>query len=105
MFNLGAKKMEIHGTQFTQSIANTQNVSAKKQVSSSAELARTPAKDEVQISQAAQNMSDVSQTSETSNSGIRFDLVNRIRGEIAAGTYDTPEKLDSALEKMLAQIG
>ena len=36
--------------------------------------------------------------------GIRTDLVNRVRAEIAAGTYDTPEKMEIALEKMLGQI-
>ena len=97
--------MEIHGAQFTQSIANTQNVSVKKQVSNPVETQSAPLKDEVQISKAAQNMSDLADSSEASNSNVRFDLVNRIRGEIAAGTYDTPEKLNSALEKMLAQIG
>ena len=32
---------------------------------------------------------------------IRWELVQRIRKEIAAGTYDTPEKLEKALERML----
>ena len=34
---------------------------------------------------------------------IRHDLVARVRREIAAGTYDTPEKLDAALARMLAR--
>lgn len=37
--------------------------------------------------------------------GIRHDLVNRIRGEIAAGTYETPDKLDAALDRLLDEIG
>lgn len=32
---------------------------------------------------------------------IRSELVRRVRQEIAAGTYDTPEKLDAALARML----
>lgn len=36
--------------------------------------------------------------------GIRTDLVNRVRAEIAAGTYDTPEKMEIALEKMLGKL-
>ena len=32
---------------------------------------------------------------------IRYDLVARVRKEIAAGTYDTPEKMDAALERLL----
>ena len=32
---------------------------------------------------------------------MRMDLVNRIRKEIAAGTYDTQEKWEAALDRML----
>ncbi|MDO4571496.1 MAG: hypothetical protein Q4D38_14015 [Planctomycetia bacterium] len=32
---------------------------------------------------------------------VRIDLVARIQKEIAAGTYDTDEKLEIALERML----
>lgn len=35
---------------------------------------------------------------------IRQDLVNRVRSEIAAGTYDTPEKFEKALDKMLGEL-
>jgi hypothetical protein len=31
---------------------------------------------------------------------VRTDLVERVRREIAAGTYDTPEKWDAALERL-----
>jgi len=37
--------------------------------------------------------------------GIRQDVVSRIKSEIAAGTYETPAKLDSALSRMLDEIG
>lgn len=36
---------------------------------------------------------------------VRTDLVNRIKGEIAAGTYETADKLDSALSRLLDEIG
>jgi negative regulator of flagellin synthesis FlgM len=36
---------------------------------------------------------------------VRTDLVNLIRGQIAAGTYDTPEKMEIAMERLLDQIG
>ena len=32
---------------------------------------------------------------------IRWDLVNRIREEIASGEYDTDEKLDVAIDRFL----
>jgi Anti-sigma-28 factor, FlgM len=36
---------------------------------------------------------------------IRADLVRRIRAEIAAGTYDTPEKWEAALDKLWKRLG
>ncbi|MFL5339619.1 MAG: hypothetical protein ACJ8F7_05565 [Gemmataceae bacterium] len=35
---------------------------------------------------------------------IRHELVARIRREIEAGTYDTPDKLDTALARMLERL-
>jgi hypothetical protein len=37
-------------------------------------------------------------------SSIRVDLVERIRREIADGTYDTPEKWEIALDRLLNQL-
>jgi len=43
---------------------------------------------------------------EAAESGtIRHDLVNRIRSQIAAGTYETPDKLNAAVERLLDEIG
>jgi hypothetical protein len=36
---------------------------------------------------------------------IREELVARIRLEIMAGTYDTPEKLEAALERLADRLG
>jgi hypothetical protein len=36
-----------------------------------------------------------------SDPNIRADLVRRIRSEIAAGTYETPEKWEAALDRLL----
>lgn len=38
-------------------------------------------------------------------SDIRFDKVNAIRAAIADGSYDTPEKLDIALDRLLDRLG
>lgn len=35
---------------------------------------------------------------------IRHDLVERVRKEIAAGTYDTEEKWEAALERLLERL-
>jgi negative regulator of flagellin synthesis FlgM len=36
---------------------------------------------------------------------IRFDRVNAIRAAIADGSYDTDDKLDIALDRLLDRLG
>jgi hypothetical protein len=36
--------------------------------------------------------------------GVRHELVRRVRREIASGVYDTPEKLELALERLLNHL-
>jgi negative regulator of flagellin synthesis FlgM len=40
-----------------------------------------------------------------STADIRFDKVNAIRAAIADGSYETPEKLDLALDRLLERLG
>jgi len=40
-----------------------------------------------------------------SASEIRLDRVNAIRAAIADGSYETPEKLDIALDRLLERLG
>ena len=56
--------------------------------------------DRVDISPAAEAASEAAE-----GERVRHDLVNLIRGQIANGTYDTPEKMDIALERLLDQMG
>lgn len=35
---------------------------------------------------------------------IRHDLVARVRRDIAAGTYETPAKLDAAVDRMAVEL-
>jgi negative regulator of flagellin synthesis FlgM len=39
------------------------------------------------------------------NGEVRQGLVDRIRAQIAAGTYETPGKLDAAVERLLDEVG
>ena len=80
------------------------HASKPKPASSIQQTASTLAKDEVTFSNAAQQVNQTFENAESSGE-IRFDLVNRIRAEILAETYETQEKLDVALEKMLVSIG
>lgn len=56
--------------------------------------------DRVDISPAAQAASRAAETG-----SVRQDLVNLIRNQIASGTYDTPEKMDVAMERLFDQMG
>ena len=60
----------------------------------------TPISDEVEISDAARLVEEARQVPE-----IRQDRVDAIRVQIAQGTYETPEKLDVAVERLLDEIG
>jgi anti-sigma28 factor (negative regulator of flagellin synthesis) len=37
--------------------------------------------------------------------GVRTGLVARLRNEIAAGTYESADKLDAALDRLLDEVG
>jgi negative regulator of flagellin synthesis FlgM len=59
-----------------------------------------PIQDEVQISEAAGYVDQVRQMPD-----IRQDRVQQIRAEIASGSYETDEKLEIALGRLLDEIG
>lgn len=56
--------------------------------------------DQVDISPAAEAAAQASESG-----GVRADLVARVRSEIAAGTYETPAKLNAALNRLLNELG
>ncbi len=56
--------------------------------------------DQLDISPAAEAAVQASE-----KGGFRGDLVARVRSEITAGTYETPEKLDAALSRAFDQLG
>jgi anti-sigma28 factor (negative regulator of flagellin synthesis) len=60
-------------------------------------------KDTVALSEEGLRLSNVARANAES-SKIRFNLVNRIKAEIAAGTYDTPDKMDIAIDRMANRI-
>jgi negative regulator of flagellin synthesis FlgM len=56
--------------------------------------------DEVNISSAARMLEQVQQMPE-----LRQQRIDAVRAEIAAGTYETPERLSVAVERLLDEIG
>jgi negative regulator of flagellin synthesis FlgM len=56
--------------------------------------------DRVDISAAAEAAIEAAESQ-----GIRQDVVSRIRAQIASGTYETPDKLEAAVDRLLDEIG
>jgi hypothetical protein len=56
-------------------------------------------RDEIQISPEARLLEEISRTSE-----VREERVDEIRRLIAAGIYETPEKLSLAIERLLDDL-
>ena len=55
--------------------------------------------DKAELSRAAPYLSKL-----LSQSDVRTDLVDRVKGEIAQGTYETSEKIDAAIEDLLTDL-
>lgn len=72
--------------------ANRRNAQVSQNVNEP--LARVNA-DQVELSSAARN---------SSKDSIRTDLVTRIREEIKNGTYETPERLDAAIDGLSSDL-
>lgn len=99
--------MEIYNAQYVHGAHNLQGPhrTIQTQESSSAAAARYAAlQDDIQFSDEAMRLSNIANDKSTSSGSIRFDLVNRIKAEIAAGTYDTPDKMDIAVDRMIGQL-
>ena len=61
--------------------------------------------DRLDISPAAEAVVQATEIGGTSEvAGVRHELVAQIKKQIASGTYDTPEKLDMAVDRLLDEI-
>ncbi len=52
--------------------------------------------DRVEVSHLARSLSRLNQ-----DEPVRQDLIDRVRAEIEAGRYDTPDKIDAAVDNIL----
>ncbi|TWT43241.1 flagellar biosynthesis anti-sigma factor FlgM [Botrimarina hoheduenensis] len=71
---------------------------------------RTQAPDQVEISPAAAEAARLAEAAETraaekASTPVRSELVNQLRAQIAGGGYDTAERMDAALSRLLDEIG
>jgi len=86
----------------TQAASGAQRLQPQAQPSPTTSRTATPV-DQLDLSTGA---SRLDASSSVSGSGeIRIDRVAELRRQIASGSYDTPEKLDLALDRMLDQFG
>jgi negative regulator of flagellin synthesis FlgM len=56
-------------------------------------------RDQLEISPLAQLLDGIGQIGD-----VRFDKVNEIRAQIASGSYESPEKLELALDRLLEEL-
>ncbi len=85
----------LHGSQGIRAPHTTQPTKPSAPASAS-----QPIQDELQLSDTAQTLD-----SQNGLSGIRMDRVNEIRAQIADGSYETAEKMNIALDRLLDEIG
>ncbi|MDR0392477.1 MAG: flagellar biosynthesis anti-sigma factor FlgM [Planctomycetaceae bacterium] len=100
--------MEINRNQYVPYSQNIQKTHSKEinntnQTTTQNNTKINQYRDEINFTGAAIEISNKPQT-ESSTAGVRFDLVNRVKSEIAAGTYDTPDKMDIAVDRMIEKM-
>jgi flagellar biosynthesis anti-sigma factor FlgM len=100
--------MQIHGPahlQTTTSVEGTQSLQptdAANETRQTDGIASNPAAgaDEISISQEADLLSRIGDVPD-----IRQERVDQIRAEIASGVYETEERMDTAVSRLLDEIG
>jgi negative regulator of flagellin synthesis FlgM len=91
--------MQINGSSHVHGAHALQGPYAARSSAARAAGSSAGVSDQLDISAAAEAAIQASEGGD-----IRSDLVARVKNEIAAGTYDTADKLDAALERLLDDI-
>jgi len=96
--------MEIHGIHGPQPVNGPQGIQPSNPTSATDQV---QAPDQLQISQEAEMASQAAELVEQVHQlpDIRADRVDEIRAAIDAGTYETEERLDIAVDRLLDEIG
>ncbi|QQE10171.1 flagellar biosynthesis anti-sigma factor FlgM [Planctomycetota bacterium] len=82
--------------------ASVASLQAQMPVQRSAQQAETGTarpSDSVEFSEAAQYLAKIAELPE-----VRQDVVDRVKGEIAAGNYDTEDKIDAMLDALAEDL-
>ena len=98
--------MQIHSLQSTtatQSVSRSQPLQAGGKPAGVSSTRTAAASDELELSSEAQQISQTQALTPTDHlsGGIRTEKVAALREAIANGSYETPENLSAALDKLL----
>jgi len=91
--------MEVRGLSSTSPLSPMNRPGTTPQPAEPQAVGPATPKDEVEISEVGKMLDDASRTS-----GIREQRLAEIKAAIEAGTYETPEKLELALNRMIEQL-
>ena len=99
--------MQIYGpyrVSTTQPNAAAQRSGPPKPADTAPKPSATPV-DQLDLTSAAAGADRLQASTQVAGNGeIRIDRVAEIRRQIADGSYETPEKLDAALDRLLDQL-
>ncbi len=91
--------MEVRGLSSANPLSPISRPESTPGVDKSQPVGPATPKDEVEISAAGKMLDDASRTP-----GVREQRLAEIKAAIEAGTYETPEKLELALQRMVEQL-
>lgn len=92
--------MQIHGPSHVHGAHGVKGPHQNRGAAPSQAAAQPTSGDQLEISPAAEAAINAAD-----KGGFRADLVERVRNEIESGTYESPDKLDAALDRLLNEIG
>ncbi len=104
--------MQIHGANQVHGAQSLSGPHFRRAAAAPTESTAGPQADRLEISAEASEAARVAELADARAAehvkgpdGVRTGLVNRLKSEIAAGTYESADKLDAALDRLLDEIG
>ena len=91
--------MQVHGPSQIHGAQGVKGPHTSQRASGSQPTPQASPADSLDISPAAEAAAQAAEGGE-----VRSELITRVRNEIASGTYETPEKIDAALDRLLDEI-
>ncbi len=108
-----SKKMKIFSTHQSHAAQNLRGPHGPNSPTATGPTSNVQKTDQLEISSEALEAAKLAEAAEAraleslkpADGSIRSDLVARLRQEIAGGTYETADKIDAALDRLLDELG